>query len=137
MLDLDLSLVFISLLIWVLMVVLNRVYFRPIGGIIRQREEKIGKDSEDLADTRREIEAKTRAIEQKLASAKRDSVQIREELILNGESVRERMVNEAREASRLHFDRRMRELERQIQEAEKRLMAEVDTFSQAIKKKFL
>ena len=133
MLDLDISVVFISLLLWVLVVVLNRLYFRPVGEIIRRREEKVVKDSQELESLTSNIEEKTQTIEKALADAKRESVHLKEELIKKGETVRDQVLDEAREKSKELLDLKTNELERQIRDAEKKLLADVGGFSKKIK----
>ena len=133
MLDLDLSVVFISLLVWVLVAVLSRLYFRPVGEIIRKREEKVARDSQELESLTRNIEEKTQKIEKTLSDAKRESVHLKEELIRKGEAVKGRMLEDAREESKKLLGVKMEELERQIRDAEEKLLAEVGGFSEKIK----
>ena len=133
MLDLDISVLFISLLIGALVMVLNRLYFRPVGEIIRRREDKVVKDSQKLESLTSNIEEKTQTIEKALADAKRESVHLKEELIKKGETVRDQILDEAREKSKQLLDLKMDELERQVRAAEKKLLAEVGNFSKKIK----
>jgi len=63
MLNLDISLFFVALLVWFLMVVLNKIYFKPAGLVLEQRESKIESESSRIEFMTREIEEKTQQVE--------------------------------------------------------------------------
>ena len=137
MLELNFSFVFIFLLIWGLMLVLNRIYFRPVGRIIDEREARVKGDSEKLDSLVREIEEKTRRVEVMIADARNESFRIREEWIRKGEEFRETMIENAREKSTRQFEEQMKRLETEIAAAQKQLESEISVFSQRIKEAFL
>ena len=137
MLELNFSFVFIFLLIWGLMLVLNRIYFRPVGRIIDEREARVKGDSEKLDSLVREIEEKTRRVEVMIADARNESFRIREEWIRKGEEFRETMIENAREKSTRQFEEQMKRLETEIAAAQKQLESEISIFSQRIKEAFL
>ena len=137
MLELNFSFVFIFLLIWGLMLVLNRIYFRPVGRIIDEREARVKGDSEKLDSLVREIEEKTRRVEVMIADARNESFRIREEWIRKGEEFRETMIENAREKSTRQFEEQMKRLETEITAAQKQLESEISVFSQRIKEAFL
>ena len=137
MLELNFSFVFIFLLIWGLMLVLNRIYFRPVGRIIDEREARVKGDSEKLDSLVREIEEKTRRVEVMIADARNESFRIREEWIRKGEEFRETMIENAREKSTRQFEEQMKRLETEIAAAQKQLESEISIFSQKIKEAFL
>ena len=62
MLDLDISIFFIMFLVWFLMSILNKIYYKPVGNLIGERESKIKKDSEQIEALSNEIEEKTQKI---------------------------------------------------------------------------
>jgi F0F1-type ATP synthase membrane subunit b/b' len=71
MLELNSSFLWIFFLIWLLYFVLNRVFFKPIGGIILQREAKIAADSGRHENMVAQIEDRTRAVEERLSQAEK------------------------------------------------------------------
>jgi F-type H+-transporting ATPase subunit b len=137
MLNLDISLIFIALLVWFLMIVLNKLYFKPVGRIMAQRESKIHGESGQIESMTREIEEKTQHIEQTLKDAKKESTRIREELIKKGETIREQIITDARATSRKHFDTKMKELDKEIAGAGKKLGKQIGVFSRKMKEIFI
>jgi F-type H+-transporting ATPase subunit b len=137
MLELNSSFVFVFLLIWGLMIVLNRIFFRPVGRILDEREARVKDDSEKLDSLVREIEEKTRRVEVMIADARDESFRIREGWIRKGEEFRETLIENAREKSARQFEEQMKRLETEIAAAQKQLESEVSIFSQKIKEAFL
>lgn len=137
MLELNFSFVFIFLLIWGLMLVLNRIYFKPVGRILDEREARVKGDSEKLDSLVREIEEKTRRVEIMIADARNESFRIREGWIRKGEEFRETLIENAREKSTRQFEDQMQRLETEIAVAQKQLESEVSVFSQKIGEAFL
>ncbi len=137
MLDLDISVFVVSALIGLLAMVLNRIYFRPIGNILEERETKIKTEASQIATTTVEIEAKTQHIEKVLKDTQKESRLIREALIKKGEDVKEQVITQAREKSRQHFQSQMTQLDQQLATAEKELEKEILVFSDQIKAIFI
>ena len=90
MLDLNSSFLWIFFLVWLLYFVLDRIFFKPVGKIIAEREAKIAADSERQEGMMAEIEARTRAVETQLSQARQEAQRIREEWLKNGEELRAR-----------------------------------------------
>lgn len=137
MLNLDSSLFFIIAIVWILMIILDKIYLRPVQSVVDRRESKIEKESGQIESMTREIEEKTGKIENTLKEAKRDSAMLREELITGGEAAREKIVHDSRENSRKMFDEKMIELEKDIAAAEKQLEKEIAVYSRKIKEIFI
>ncbi len=137
MLDLDVSLFFISLLIWVLMIILDKIYYKPVGKIIGQRENKTEKDSALIESMIADVENKTKNIEDVLRKARTDSMKLKEDLIKKNEEKIERLVSEEKENLKRRFEESMKKLDDEIFSAEEKLEKEVEEFSNEIKEKFL
>jgi len=137
MLDLDISLFFISALVGILMVVLNKIYLKPVGQILEERETKIEKETNQIETMSRKIDEKTQDIEKVLKNTQMESRKIKEELIKKGEEVREQIIANAREKSKTMFDTKMKQLDDEIITAEKKLEQQIGAFSDKIKDIFL
>ncbi len=137
MLELDNSLFFVIALVWILMIVLNKIYFKPVGKIIEEREENMAKESRQLDEMTREIEEKNVEIESILKDTRNDAALIREALIREGEKAREQLLAETREESKRNFARQMKKLEKEIAAAESKLEKEVEFFSKRIREIFV
>ncbi|MCX6579046.1 MAG: ATP synthase F0 subunit B [Candidatus Aminicenantes bacterium] len=121
MLNLDNSLFFVALLVWLLMIVLNRIFFKPVGQVIMQRESKIENESNRIESMTREIEEKTQQIEKKLDDAQKKFAAIKEELIKKGEEARKQHLIETRIESQKLFETKMNELDVQVAAAEEKI----------------
>jgi F-type H+-transporting ATPase subunit b len=137
MLDLDISLLVVSALVGILTLILNKLFYKPIGQVIDEREAKFTKESGQIEAMTEEIEQKTQHIEKVLKDTQKESRRIKEELIQKGEQVREEIVTDARTNSRKSFDTKMQQLDEQLTAAENELEQEIRVFSDKIKEIFV
>lgn len=137
MLNLDSSLLLVALLVWFLMVVLNKIYFKPVRLVLEQRETKIESESSRIESMTREIDEKTQQIEKKLKEAKQESARIKEELVKKGEEAKEQLLIKTRSESQKLRALKMNQLDAQILAAEEKLSREVNVFSDKLKEIFI
>ncbi|MBU4269044.1 MAG: hypothetical protein KJ808_09400 [Acidobacteria bacterium] len=137
MLDLNSSFIWIFFLIWLLYLILNRIFFKPINEIITARETKISADSNRQESMVAEIETRTRAIEAQLSQARKEAQQIKEGLLKNGEEIRSKTVTSAKEQAVRVLDENMSQLESEIVAAENTLEMQISVFSDKIKQAYL
>jgi F0F1-type ATP synthase membrane subunit b/b' len=137
MLDLNSSFLWIFFLVWLLYLVLNRIFFKPIHAVISEREAKVAADSSRQESMVAEIETQTRTVEDQLSQARMAARRIKEEWLAKGEQVRSRAVAAAREnAVRVMADN-IAQLESDIAAAEQALEKQVSVFSEKIKQAYL
>ena len=137
MLNLDASVLVVIILISLLVKILNKIYFKPVGKIIDERENKISQDSRKLESMTVEIEEKTRDIEKVLNESRKESMRLQEELIQKGEAVRDQVVIETRKKSKSLFGEQKEQLDAEIIRAEKYLSNEIELFSKKVRDTFL
>ncbi len=137
MLNLDASILVVIILISLLVKILNKIYFKPVGKIIDERENKISQDSRKLESMTAEIEEKTQDIEKILNESRKESMRLQEELIQKGEAVRDQVVIETRKKSKSLFGEKMKQLDVEISRAEKYLSNEIELFSKKVRDTFL
>jgi len=137
MLDLDSSILMVFALIWILMMILNRLFFRPVGKVIQERESKIEQDNQEIERLTEDLEAKTQRIESMLKAAQKDAGLICEKMIRQGETAREQLIVTAREKAKTMVDRKMIELEKEIIETEQKIVTEIEGFSKQIREIFI
>ncbi len=137
MLDLNSSFIWIFFLIWLLYLILNRIFFKPINEIITARETKISTDSNRQESLVAEIETRTRAIETQLSQARKEAQQIKEGLLKNGEEIRNKTVTSAKEQTVRVLAEKMSQLEKEIVAAENTLEMQISVFSDKIKQAYL
>ncbi len=131
------EILFVLATITILMIVLNKLFFKPVGGIIKEREVKVKADSEILQNMVEQINEKTSKIESELKKARREAGRLKEDLIKEGESVKDKIIEETRDKTKTLMLQKMTELETTLVEAEKKLGKEISSFSDKIKEKFL
>ncbi len=136
MLDLDITVLYIIIILWFLLVVLNKVFYKPVGKVIDEREKKIDTENSMIEELVSNIEKKSLEVESILKKARKDSVEISEELIKKGELARAKLLNETREKTELMFKERMVKLDKELADAEVKLKSEIGTFSKKIEKIF-
>jgi F-type H+-transporting ATPase subunit b len=137
MLDLNSSFIWIFFLVWLLYLVLNRIFFKPIHAVISEREAKVAADSSRQESMVAEIETQTRTVEDQLSQARKAARRIKEEWLANGEQIRSRTVAAAREnAARVMADN-IAQLESEIAAAEQALEKQISVFSEKIRQAYL
>lgn len=136
MLDLDLSFLVILGLVWILMLILDRLFFTPVGETINRREAMVQDDEHRLEELNTSIQEGTRRLETSLSQARQHSLKLREELISQGESTREELVADARLHAREIMEKEMSRLEKEIQSAQTRLQEQAGEFSAKISEIF-
>ncbi len=137
MLNLDASILVVIILISLLVKILNKIYFKPVGKIIDERENKISQDSRKLEAMTVEIEEKTQDLEKVFNESRKKSMRLQEELIQKGEAVRDQLVIETRKKSKSMFGEKMKQLDAEISRAEKYLSNEIELFSKKVRDTFL
>lgn len=136
MLDLDISVIYIIIILGILLWALNKIFYRPVGNIINTREAKILKESEEIDYLTKKFEERSSEIEITLKNARRKSAKIREELIKEGEKLRSEMLVKTREKANVIFTEQMGSLEKEIVTAEENLKTEIGTFTKKIERIF-
>lgn len=124
-------------MVWGLYLVLTRIFFKPIGKIIDDREAKIAVDSERLQGMINQVEIHTQTLETRMTQARKDALQIREEWSKKGEGLRALALAAAKEKAARIMEEKMNELESEIMAAEKTLEKEIAVFSAKIKQAYL
>jgi F-type H+-transporting ATPase subunit b len=137
MLDLNSSFIWIFFLVWLLYIVLNRIFFKPVGEIIAARETKIAADSQRQENMMAEIETRTQAVESQLLQARQDARQIKEKWLKNGEDIRAKAVSQAKEQVARVLSEKIVELEGEIVAAERTLEKQIAAFSEQIRQAYL
>lgn len=137
MLNLDNSVFIIALLVWFLMIVLNRIFFKPVGQVIEQRETKIETEIKLLESMTGDIENKSQYLEKRLHDAKKESARIKEELMKKGEEAREQLLARTRVESQKLLEIKMKELDAEITGAEVKLKQDISVFSDKLKEIFI
>lgn len=126
----------ISLMIWLLMVLLNRFFFKPVGEVINTRESQEAQEKAQLKDYVAQIDTLTSTANQQLNSARLDARTLQERLIAEGASKRDQLIEETRLQIRNQLDLEMVSLQDQIDTARSVLLSDIGQFSAGIRRLF-
>jgi F-type H+-transporting ATPase subunit b len=138
MLDIDFSIIFwIFFMVWGLYLVLTRIFFKPVGAIIAEREGRVAADNQRLQGMLDQVENRTQSLENQIAQARQEAAQIREEWLAKGEGIRTRSLAEAKEKAALTLGEKMDELAADVAVVEKALEKQIVVFSEKIKQAYL
>ena len=136
MLDLDITVFYTIIILGVLLFVLNKFFYKPIGSIINEREKKSESENSEIERIKADIEERSDRIEYVMKKARKDSIGISEKIINEGESARDGLLSATRRETTEHFDDRMVSLDQEINEAEGKLRGEIKNFSKKIEEIF-
>jgi F-type H+-transporting ATPase subunit b len=137
MLSIDLTFAVIFLLVWVLVLILSRVFFKPVG---RMMEERGSRSWENKEAARKALDALTqdlRKIEESLKEAKAASDKIRESLEIEALKERTRLLSDLHDESRRQVEKAREEINGEIGRLKSELAGEVERLSGEVERKVL
>ncbi len=134
MLDLDVSLLVVFVLVALLVMALDRLFFRPVGRVIADRESLIRTVDEEYKARLREVEEKTAALENRLKEARSEGLRLQQDLIQQSETLREKMVATAHEQASAQYAEAVSQLDREIEQATRELEGRIQEFADQLKK---
>lgn len=137
MLSIDFTFAVIFLLVWVLVLILSRVFFKPVG---RMMEERGSQSRENKEAARKALDALTqdlRKIEESLKEAKAASDKIRESLEIEALKERTRLLSDLHAESRKQVEKAREEINGEIGRLKSELAGEVERLSGEVERKVL
>jgi len=124
-------------MVWGLYLALTRIFFKPVGAIIAERESRVAADSQRLQGMLDQVENRTQSLENQIAQARQEAARIREEWAAKGEGIRSRSLAEAKERAALTLAEKMDELAADVVAVERALEKQIVVFSEKIKQAYL
>lgn len=137
MISLDYSLGFQIINFLLLILVLNRLLYKPITGIIDTRAKKLEASEMEINRLQETVEQKASAYEEKLRLAKIAAVEHNNEIIRQGAEEAKAAIAEARAEIPLMMERFQARIEAEIGEAKRILTGRSRTLSLEIAEKVL
>ena len=137
MLSIDITFAVIFLLVWALVLILSRVFFKPVG---RMMEERRSRSRENKEAARKALDALTqdlRKIEESLKEAKAASEKIRESLEIEALKERTRLLSDLHAESRRQVEKAREEINGEIGRLKSELAGEVERLSGEVERKVL
>ena len=137
MLQVDLSVIAVFAIVWILVLVLTKVFFRPIQGVVRKREEGLSQDREAGEKARSKYEASLQKIEDDIKQARTSAYNIRGNLEKEALKEKERLLSEVSKECRLQVEDARTELAKQIDEIKADLKDQSEQLAEKIEKRLL
>lgn len=137
MLQVDLSALLVFAIVWILVVVLTRVFFKPIQGIVRKREEGLREDREAGEKARTEVEASLRKIEDDIKQARSSNYRIRDTFEKEALKEKEQMLSEVSRECRSQVEEARKELTQQVDALKVDLKGQSEQLAEMIEKRLL
>ena len=102
-------------LVWILVVVLNRVFFKPVGRVLDGRAARIDGDNEAARKALETYERDIRRIEDRLKEARAASDEVWAKAELEALKEKSRLIQDIQAESRAQVDKAKRELAEEIE----------------------
>ena len=135
MLSIDLTFIVIFLLVWILVLVLTRVFFKPVGRILEKRRDRESGDREAARAALEAGERDLRRIEDELREARASSERLREELEAKALGEKAKLLADVQADARDRIDKAKAELEDQVRRLKDQLEGETARLAESIEKK--
>ncbi len=116
----------------ILLAVLNLILYRPIRGIIKQRQERLGGYLSDIERFNDQAQEKLKNYEEQLTQARIEGSKIKSEL--KGEALKQEMavLAEAKEEANQRLAQAREELGKQSQVVKKDLFAKIEDYAKMV-----
>ncbi len=135
MLAIDLTFIVIFFLVWVLVLVLTRVFFKPVGRILEKRQNRESADRKAAREALGACERDLRRIEEEIKEARASSERLREELEAQALGEKARLISEVQVDARGRIDKAKAEIEDQVRRLKDQLEGEAGRLADSIEKK--
>ena len=133
----DISALIVFLIVWVLVIVLSRLFFKPLGRILEKRRNRLDTDRKAAEDALAKTEMDIRRIEDGLKEARAAAERAREKA--ESEALREknRIIQDVQTEGRARVEKAKRELEEKVEQLKKELDARTEELAAEIEKKMM
>ncbi|MGD9347808.1 MAG: ATP synthase F0 subunit B [Candidatus Aminicenantes bacterium] len=137
MLAVDATLLIIFVIVWILLFVLKKVFFKPLKEVMTKRDETIAKDLKAGEESQNRCEAKIHEIEEKLKAARQDAKETRERFIADALREKEQILMEIGQECRAQVDEAKGQLEKKVEALKKELASQSKVLSDKIEQRLL
>jgi len=137
MLSIDASLIVIFILVWILVLVLSRVFFKPVAKVMRDRETRLARDKDE---TRRALEAYAedlKRVEDELREARLEAARTRESAAEGSNREKARLLQEVNAERRAQVEKARAELQAEVERLKKELEARTDDLAGEVERRLL
>ena len=137
MLSIDSSALVVFIIVWVLVLILTKVFFNPVRKVRDERERRV---RQGLADSRRsqeEYEQSLAKVDQVIRDAKLQADQMRDELAAEASREKNRLLAEMNAESRRRLDKAKSEVAAQVEALKKEIASRAEDLAKDIEGRLL
>lgn len=137
MLSIDLTAFIIFALVWILALVLSKVFFKPVTHVMDERASRLAADRERTSKAVEAYEGGLRRIEESLKAARTEAASIREKAEADALAEKSKAILDLQTESRAQLEQARNELRRQVESLKKELDGRVEEVASEIEKRML
>lgn len=137
MLSIDATALVIFALVWVLVVVLTRVFFKPLSRVLEKRQSQLNRDREEAVRALEAYERELQRVEDALKQAKAEAAALKEKAEVEALREKSRMTAELQAESRAQLEKAREDLHRQVEQLKRELDGRVEEIASEIEKRML
>jgi F-type H+-transporting ATPase subunit b len=137
MLSINATVLVVFAIVWILVLILTRIFFKPILRVLDERAARIAKDKEGAESARAAYEADLKRIEDGLKEARAAADAIRSNAESEALKDKGRLVREVQAEGRAEVEKAKAELARQTESLKKDLDQRTEEIAGAIEKRIL
>ena len=124
-------------LVWILVLVLSRVFFKPVGRILGERASRIEKAKAEAETALAATEEDLRLVEEGLRKARAASAEIWEEAEREALKEKSRLIQEVQAECRVQVEKAKQELARHVELLKKELDSGTERMADDIERRIL
>ncbi len=137
MLEIDGTVLVTFALVWILVVFMTRFFFRPLQKIRSERAARLAGDREASQRAESDGAKGLREVEQSLKAARAAAAKIRDDLAVEAQREKSRLLSEVGLAAKAEVDKARAEMAREIDGLKVQLATEAQSLSEAIETRLL
>jgi F-type H+-transporting ATPase subunit b len=137
MLSINVTFIVVFAIVWVLVLVLTRVFFKPILRILDERAARLAKDKTAAGEALKSYEDDIRRIEEGLKEARAAADGIRNAAETEALKEKSRLVREVQAEGRAEVEKAKEELLREMEALKKELDKRTEEIAETIEKRIL
>jgi len=137
MLSINATAIVVFLVVWILVLVLTRIFFKPVLRILDERSGRIAKDKAAASEALEAYEKDLRRVEEGLKEARAAADTIRDKAETEALKEKSRLVREVQAEGRAEVEKAKEELLREMETLKKELDARTAEIAETIEKRIL
>lgn len=137
MLAVDATLLIVFFIVWLLLFLLKKVFFKPMRNVLAEREETIKSNLKAVEEATTQYEANVSKIEDNLKAARLAAKETQEQFTTDALREKERLIVEIGQECRAKVNEAKEQLEKKVEELKKDLASESKVLSEKIEQRLL